>query len=355
MTEAVAPFAATLLEASRRAWSANCAWRLGETRPELSSVVGLSGSEDWRAHFDGLLQHLSVALEFGAPELFVQQVAWLRISFDARGVEPGVLAGTLLCLRDELRERLPERAAACVTDLIDVAAMEIARPAADAPTALVGEDSHSVSAREYLFAALDGRREDAISVLTRALESGMTASVVTSDVLGRVQAELGALWQRAELSIVEEHLVSRTTEEALARIHARAPRATPNGRRVLILGVAGDLHDLGLRVVAAHFEAAGWTPIFLGASVPPAEAASAAAEFDVHLVTVGATLVTQIRSAAEFIALLRKDPSTRATPVIFGGRPFQVAPELWRTLGANGAAANAPAAVALGERLVARS
>jgi hypothetical protein len=39
--------------------------------------------------------------------------------------------------------------------------------------------------------------------------------------------------------------------------------------------------------------------------------------------------------------------------VIFGGRPFDLAPNLWRALKADGAASSAAEAVALAQRLVA--
>lgn len=346
------PYAASLIDAARRAWASNCAWRVGETQPAMGAAA--PGSGGWRDHFDSLLQHLSAALTFDAPELFVQQVAWLRVTFEAHGVDLALLKASLVALRDELRERLPSNVASGVAERIELglAELERARPARE--SALAGPGPATILAREYLLAALEGRRDDALALVTGALDRGMSVEEVSKDVLARAQAELGSMWQRCELSIVEEHLVSRTTEGALARIQARLPHAPSNGLRVLITSVDGDLHDLGLRMVANHFELAGWRTVFLGASTPPAETAMAAAEFEVHLVAAGARLVTQLPAAAELVRLLRSDARTQSIPVIFGGPPFEAAPNLWRALQADGCASSAAEAVALASRLVAR-
>lgn len=354
MSTADGPFAASLIDASRRVWASNCAWRLGEPQPAPSSSAAGSNGGEWREHFDNLLQHLSAALAFDAPELFVQQVAWLRVLFESRGIELALLKSSLVAMRDELRGELPERAGDAAGEPIErgLAELDLAQPALEGGFAQ--GDPATAMARHYLVTALEGRREEAIDQVLRALERGMSVDEVLTGVLARAQTELGAMWQRSELSIVEEHLVSRTTEDALARIHVRLPHAPPNGLRVLLTSVDGDLHDLGLRVVATHFEMAGWNTTFLGASTPPAETALAAAEFEVHLVAAGAKLVTQLRAAAELVRLLRSDPRTQALPVIFGGRPFELAPNLWRALKADGCAKGGVEGVALATRLVAR-
>jgi methanogenic corrinoid protein MtbC1 len=355
MATEVGAFASSLIDTSRRAWANNCTWRMGETRPALAGVPNSSSINNWPGHFDNLLQHLSAALAFDAPELFTSQVAWLRVAFESHGLSLASLAASLECVRDELRENLPAKVAGEVATLIERARAALDRPLENGTGALAGSDATTALAREYLMAALEGRREDAVRMALGALDSGMTIEELSCNVLARVQVELGTMWHRSQMSVVEEHLVSRTTEAVLTRLHARLPTSPSTGMRVLITSVDGDMHDIGLRVVASHFEMAGWSPVYLGASTPPAEVVMAAAEFEVQLLAVGAKLVTQLRSAAELVKMLRSDVRTQATPVIFGGQPFDLAPNLWKSLGADGCASGAAEAVALGARLVLRT
>jgi methanogenic corrinoid protein MtbC1 len=353
MTTTTGAFASTLIETSQRAWVNNCAWRMGDTRPAVGGAPSAGGAHGWHGHFENLLQHLSAALRFDAPELFVQQCVWLRVSFESHGLDPTLLTASLEALRDELHDKLPSGVRDLVVAVVAEGLHEARLPQPAQGVGLAGNDSHTALAREYLLAALEGRRDDAIALVMNALERGASVEQITRDVLGRVQRELGSMWHRSQLSIVEEHLVSRTTEAVLTSIRSRLPRAASNGLKVLITSVDGDLHDIGLRVVADHFEMAGWTPIYLGPSTPPSETALAAAEFEVQVVAVGAKLVTHLAAAAEVVTQLRADERTRSTPVIFGGRPFDLAPNLWRALKANGAASSAAEAVALAQRLVA--
>ncbi len=347
-------FVASLIESSRRAWANNCAWRMGQTHPEMAGAPTTASGGGWHSYFESLLQHLSAALEFDAPELLNEQARWLRVSFDSRDLDPALVTNSLSCVREELAERLPPRAAPVALALLDRALEAAALPIPSASSALSGQDATASLAREYLLAALEGRREDAVSLALAALDRGLSVEQLSREVLGRVQNELGAMWHRSQLSVVEEHMVSRTTEAVLARLPAKMPQTPLNGLRVLVTSVDGDLHDIGLRVVATHFEMAGWQVIYLGASTPPPEVALAAAEFEVNLIAAGAKLVTQLKAAAQLVQLLRADPRTRSLPVIFGGRPFELAPKLWRALGADGMATNAAQAVELGTRLVGR-
>lgn len=347
-------FVASLIDSSRRAWANNCAWRMGHTHPEMAGAPTTATSGGWHSYFDSLLQHVSAALEYDAPELLTAQAQWLRISFDSHGLEPTLATRSLVSLREELAERLPTPAAPAALALIDRALEQAALPIPAPTNGLSGQDATASLAREYLLAALEGRREDAVALALNALERGLSVEQLSREVLGRVQNELGAMWHRSQMSIVEEHLVSRTTEEVLTRLRSRVSQTPRNGMKVLVTSVDGDLHDIGLRVVADQFEMAGWQAVYLGASTPPADAALAAAEFEVHVVAAGAKLVSQLKAAARLVELLRADPRTRALPVIFGGRPFELAPNLWRALGADGMASNASGAVELATRLVRR-
>lgn len=345
-------FTAALIDATRRAWAAASAARLRERSPSDLSALGAAGARDATLHFEGLLEHLAVALQFHAAPLFLEHVRWMATAFSGRDMPLSLLGASLESLRDELAGRLPADALAEVTPLF-AAALEIVAQPPEAPEGgLGGDDAVVAIAREYLLAALEGRRKDALDVVLAAADRGVPVGTLQRDVVGRVQIEVGRMWHRGDMSVVEEHLVSRLSEQVLACLNPRMPRAPRLGRRVLVTGASGDLHDLGLRIVADEFEMAGWDPIFLGASAPADEAARAALDFEVDLVALGSKLAIHVRAAAAMIALVRAEPGTRSVPVLVGGLPFQLVPDLWKRIGADGAAATAAEAVALGSRLV---
>lgn len=352
MKQSSGPFAAALIDATRRAWAASAAVRLRERGVELGPSFAVAGSRDVSTHFDGLLEHLSVALHFDAPPLFLEHLRWTSAAYLGRGIPSEALRASVECLREELEARLPVHASSALVPLWQEAMHVVQAKPVSAPSELLGDSPLVELAREYLLAALEGRRLDALHLVLDAAQRGVEIAALQRDVIGRAQVEVGRMWHQGDLSVVEEHLVSRLSEQVLASLNLNMPRAPRNGRRVLVTGANGDLHDIGLRVIADRFEMAGWDPIYLGASTPFDEAARGALDFKVDLVALGAKLAVHVRPAAAMIAALRAEPRTRSLPVIVGGQPFQLVPDLWSRIGASAAAASADEALELAARLV---
>lgn len=350
--EAASPFTSALIDSARRAWAAGSVVRMRERHPGLVESFGGAGFHDLQSHCEGLLDHLSTALWCGEPALFDAQVRWIQTAFEARGVPLDALRASLACLRDELGQGLPRNAAQAAVAVLERALIETSSPAGPIASALAGDGRAVVLARRYLCAALEGRRRDAIDVALQALDEGMSVGAVYRDVLARAQHEVGRMWQEGEIGVSEEHFVSRVTEQVLAFVNARMPREPRNGKRVLVTSANGDLHDIGLRMIADHFEMAGFDPIYLGASTPADDVVRAAIDFEVDLAAIAAKLTLHVRATAELVRALRGEPRTRALPILVGGPPFEIAPRLWKTIGADGCAHSAEEAVEVGKRLV---
>lgn len=373
METSSAPLASALLQSARKAHAAGVTLRM-QARRDSGAFT------DLHAHNESLLEHLGEALFVQRPALFHHHVAWLARTFAGRGVSPDALVASLECLREEIAERLPPAAARAAAEYVDDARRAVAggtvapEPALDARTPL------GALAARYLLAVLEGRRDEALDLVTAPVRAGsISAAEMLEGVLAPAQNEIGRLWQIDEANVGEEHLLSRTTEQAIERIGAIAPRAARNGRRVLVTSVAGDLHDLGLRMVALFLELDGWDVVFLGASTPAADVAAAARDLDVDVVALSAKLDLHVRPTIEVVRALRAAPHARGPdasparrasaaaglatnvhdrapavpriPVIVGGAPFTIAPDLWKAVGADAHAQRASEVPALARRL----
>jgi methanogenic corrinoid protein MtbC1 len=348
-------FVAGLLLSARKAHAAGVVLRANSADPRLLEAFGPSGFADLQTHAEGLIEHMAQALTVGQPALYAHQAGWLKQAFAARGSPLDALRRLLVAIRDEVGEELPAEARAVAVACAEAGLRHFEAAPAETPSPLEGAGSHVELARRYLLCVLEGRRLDAIALAEQALASGLGVTELYTQVLGRAQIEIGRMWQRGEIHVAEEHLSSRITEQVMAIVNARMPRKPRNGRRVLITSANGDLHDIGLRMVADHFEMAGWEVVFLGASTPAEDVAAAVHDFEVDLVAVAAKLVLHVRATAEMVAAVRAATPGRRLPILVGGTPFQVAPDLWRVLGADGCAGSAVEAVQVGERLTARA
>ena len=342
-------FAAALIQSTRKAHAAGVALRM------QSKGRGLVESfDDVAAHNESLLECLSQALAVGKPILFEDHVGWLKCAFVARGVSIEPLRESLLCLRDELQTELPANALRTVAGFIDGAIAHLEVAPACIPSSLESQGPHVDLARRYLLALLEGRRSEAIDLALGAVDQGLSVADLYKYVLAATQIEIGLMWQRGEIHVAEEHLASRVTEHVLSIVSAKMPRAPKIGKRVLVTSAQGDLHDIGLRMVADHFEMAGWEAINLGASTPPEAVVRALQDFEIDLLAISAKQTVHLRAASEMIAAVRASPVKCKVPILIGGAPFALVPDLWKVIGADGSAASAADAVEVGARLVLR-
>ncbi len=343
-------FIASLLDSSRKAYAAGAVTRFQEAGPEAARFV-----EEWG--FNALvddtqirLEHLAEALACGRPELLALDVGWLSATYAAREVPPELLRSTLACLRDELAESLPPGAADTARAYLEQAIEGLEREPTASESLLESDEPHAELARRFLLAVLDGNRGDAEKVVLHALQEGVAVSDLHFHVITRVQAEVGRMWQAGDVQVAEEHFGSRIVEDVLAGLRTRMERGAEAGSSVLVASVAGNLHDIGARIVADHFEMSGWRSVFLGANMPVGDLVQAVHDFEPDLVALSVGLAINVRAAADTIAALRAEFPGK--PILVGGRPFAHVADLWKDVGADGCAPDAATAVRTGNELV---
>ena len=108
-------------------------------------------------------------------------------------------------------------------------------------------------------------------VVDEALGAGLAAPEIQSEVIHPAMWWIGELWERAEVTVADEHLATAISQQALIRLYPALQVAPPRSRPgVLIAAVEGQQHTLGLRMVADVLEGAGFDVLYLGANVPTA-------------------------------------------------------------------------------------
>jgi methanogenic corrinoid protein MtbC1 len=221
----------------------------------------------------------------------------------------------------------------------------------DVPSHLDPRAPHWTVATAYLSALLRGSRAAALEVITSALASGVAIRDLYRHVFEPAQQEIGRLWQLNQISVAQEHYCTAATQHIMTRLYGDLFDGEKRDARAVAMCVGGELHEVGLRIITDLLELDGWQTFYLGASVPPVAAVQLCVEQKADVLLVSATLPPHITSVAEVIAAFRKRPELSRAKVIVGGRAFRSAPDTWRSIGADGYAANADDCLALIERL----
>ncbi len=334
-------FTAALLDSGTKAYAAGAVSRLQDD-PEAQNLLDSFGFESLVADTEIRLRCLAEALATGRPELFQHDVMWLEATYQARQVPTSLIRIVLQALRDELESSLPPGSGESIARCFDLAFEGLGRGSTPVETFLEDGLPRVELARRFLLALLEGRRQE-------ALDEGVPILDLHQHVITRVQAEVGRMWQAGELHVAEEHMGSRIVEEVLVVLRRRIPRNGNTGKTVIVASVPGNLHDIGARMVADHFEIAGWDSIFLGADTPTNALVRAIGDFEADLVALSSGIGMNVRSTAEMVGAIH---AASDVPVIVGGMPFLAVPDLWKDVGANGSAADPAEAVRVAENLV---
>jgi MerR family transcriptional regulator, light-induced transcriptional regulator len=172
---------------------------------------------------------------------------------------------------------------------LDARADDIAGVVADALGAAARLDSPSLEA-----------------ILKRAAFS-LGVERFVDEVVGRFLTEVGNRWHTGAMSPAHEHLASNTMRRVLAWV-TDAYELEPDAPRILIATPAGELHELGAMSVAAAAVGEGWRVVYLGASLPARDIATAAEQVGAQAVALSVVYADGASTAAEVEAVARALP-----------------------------------------------
>ena len=337
---------------------------MAEEDPSFATRNGPEGLRLWRGELKSRIQHLAEAVACGCPEILARNVCWSREAFEARDLPIADLDASLRRLRSVIEAQLPAPIASRSTIAIDAGLARLAeakpvrsdRGVSESSEPIAGEDDDATAARLYLLHLLERQEEEAARIVLDLQERGHGTTAIYERVLVPALAEIGRMWHLREASVADEHFATGATRMIMAELRRNAPREPRNGRSCLCTAVGGDLHDLGIRMVADVFEFAGWEAECLGADMPADEIVAAlesrvTGRFD--LLAVAANTTLGLRPTSDLIAAVRESGAGKGVRVLVGGLPFRIAPELAKVVGADGCANSASAAVELADRLLA--
>jgi excisionase family DNA binding protein len=116
--------------------------------------------------------------------------------------------------------------------------------------------------------ALQEDRPGLLSLLVYLYRHGVPFPVVADQIIRPAFEDLGALWAEGRLEVNQEHGASHALLEALIRFSPEMRRKPLNGLTALCACPEGELHDIGLQVLAYALEAEGWKVHYTGPDTP---------------------------------------------------------------------------------------
>ena len=184
----------------------------------------------------------------------------------------------------------------------------------------------------------------------RVLQQALTTRpplAVAEEVVTPALEVIGQRWEAGQLSLSQVFMSGRICEELVDQF---LPPADPTRKSqpTIAIAVLDDHHTMGKRIVRAVLRASGYEVLDLGHALKATELAQKAVEANVRLLLVS---VLMLRAALQVPALLTALETAGAQiPVVVGGAPFLLDPQLHREVGAAAMGRNGADAVAIVRR-----
>jgi methanogenic corrinoid protein MtbC1 len=331
--------------------SAQVAAEIGRVRDAVADEVThvfLSRHPDWIERYgDGAKTHgvqdarhhidfVQTAVQLADHAIFRDYALWCRDLLDARGISVSFLIENLEAIGDELATRLSPSAADSVGPVIS-GGLEGLRGGERSP--LADADRLSPACRLYLATSVSGRRADALAVVRETFRSGAQPVDVYIEIFQRALYEVGRLWQTTGLTVAEEHMATATTQFILSVLSEEQPRSRSHRGTAVVTGVPEEQHVVGASIIGDVLDAEGWDVRFLGTNIPHDAIVAAVARHRAGLVAISVTMSAGVAAARDLIVHIRQ--SANPPRIIVGGAAFNRDAQLWRTVGADGYAADA--------------
>jgi methanogenic corrinoid protein MtbC1 len=193
----------------------------------------------------------------------------------------------------------------------------------------------SVLAERFLATTLSGDRAGAVRVVMDADELGMPLAQLFEDALRPALYEVGARWEAGTLPVGHEKEVSELARDLIAQLSSRHADPDPQGPVVVAACVAGERHELGLRMIVGLLRERGWRVHFLGADVDSRFLQERVQQWRPTCVLLSATRAERLPDLESAIQAVRAASAASSMPIVVGGG--QLAPEHADTLRAWGA------------------
>jgi len=190
-------------------------------------------------------------------------------------------------------------------------------------------------------ALLAGNEAGVEATLAEARHQGGDLAEVARDLIGPALDELGFMWHAGDVSIAEEHLATALISRAITRQAAPLPAPPLGAPRLLLSCLAGEFHELGVRIVAEVARSAGWQAEVLGANTPREAAIRFIAVHRPAAVGLSLALTAHLAECIRTVEEIRKvSPSTK---ILVGGYAFRHDRDLCGLTGADSCFADAVA------------
>ncbi|HUA07479.1 MAG TPA: B12-binding domain-containing protein [Solirubrobacteraceae bacterium] len=173
--------------------------------------------------------------------------------------------------------------------------------------------------RAFTAALLAGDGIAAETTIREAMDAGLTSAEIDEGIIAPALWQIGALWERGEITVADEHLATEISMRVLA-LQREATRVaeTRRARRVMLATPEGERHVVALRMAGNLLSGAGYWTVMLGPDVPAEALAASVLRHQPDVICLSVTMPAVSVQMMDSIFLVQA--ACPAAQFVVGGR-----------------------------------
>lgn len=324
-----------------------------QRQPELWEPYGEAGRQISIRDAGYHIPFLTEAILADDVHIFTDYVSWVKSLFHGLKFPDSVMVTTLECTYEVLMAQLPEEHKEIFEHYIQAGIVQMRQPIILTDSFIDISTDLGKVAEKYIGFLLKGDRRSASSLIMNEVKSGVPVRDIYIEVFQKSQYEIGRLWLNNKISVAKEHFCSAATQMIMSQLYPYIFATDRIGKRFLAACIGGELHEIGIRMVADFFEIEGWDTHYLGANTPTGSILKSIDEYDIPIIGLSVAMPFHLSLLEKSIQQIRSSSSGKNVKIIVGGNALNARPSLWEKFGADGFAPDALSAVKLAYRLIA--
>lgn len=179
---------------------------------------------------------------------------------------------------------------------------------------------HAELSRRFLAAARAGDSVAAAMVLKERFVAGDEPPALFDHIVAPAMHELGALWERGEIEVYEEHRASNTVFLALAALLTMMPADAVGSPIAIAAALSGDHSLIAPAMAAIVLRWSGYRVVALGADTPADSLARAVADLEPRVLALSVSHVSDDNAVVSQVLRIAEEAAQRDCLVAIGGR-----------------------------------
>lgn len=183
---------------------------------------------------------------------------------------------------------------------------------------------------QYLEYIMDSDKQAIFELVKGELENGVPVEKVYQGI-EEAMYEVGRRWHKNEISIAHEHLATAITQWVLMTAFPQLIHEYANEepkKKVMSFTVAGNNHDLGIKMVNDILENKGFSVTYLGTNLPVKGALEFMKAHAPDYILISVALPVNVPYAKEATQVIRETEGLKDVKIIVGGYCFKQFPDL---------------------------